>query len=696
MPTKTNRRRPAAAAEPPHPARRPSQPAAEPPATRQLRVFAFDPSLGTEMENYEVSEVLTRIPWERNRSWADAHGTMHTEPGLLPGPTGDYIQVIDVDPASDCVYAPVDLTDPHLLATSGLPPSEGSPQFHQQMVYAVAMTTIRHFERALGRQVFWSARSHKAPGRRRTYFPVQRLRIYPHALREENAYYDPVKKALLFGYFPARPELAVDGMPGGITFSCLSHDIIAHETTHAILDGMQRYFLEASNRDVLAFHEAFADLVALFQHFTYPEILRHQIAKARGDLGTETLLGQLAHQFGKATGRRSALRDAFGGLVDGKWVRRLPEPQAYLDEDEPHARGALLVAAMFDAFLAIYRSRTRDLLRIATGGTGVLPLGDLHPDLVERLAQEAAKTARHLLLMCIRAIDYCPPVDITYGDYMRALITADHDVVPEDDRNYRVAIIESFRAWGIYPQDVRTLSVESLRWEPPQRTRAVDAFSAALRPAFVYDELSARWAEIANARIQVAGNALTFRKLTRMEVAQKLVDFGRAFHDEIEQRAIELAQRRILTPTDRPFGLNFAYGHESDYRFEVHQVRPVRRQAPDGRTIQDLLIQITQWRPAYLDDARQAAEDARYLEAREQPTPPPTDYDFRYRGGVTLILDLESFEVRYAIQKDVVSSDRLDRQRRYLERSSGTSLRELYFGAADAGQRLAALHSSAD
>src|SRR6266852_2103668 len=61
------------------------------------------------------------------------------------------------------------------------------------------------------------------------------------------------------------------------------------------------------------------------------------------------------------------------------------------------------------------------------------------PDLVARLAQEAAKSARHLLLMCIRAIDYCPPVDITYGDYMRSLITADYDLVPEDDRQYRVA-----------------------------------------------------------------------------------------------------------------------------------------------------------------------------------------------------------------------------------------------------------------
>jgi hypothetical protein len=234
----------------------------EPPATRLLRVFAFDPSLSTEMANYEVSEVVTRIPWERDRCWQQKDGKLANEPGLLPGPIGDYLEVIDVDPAGGRAYKPVDLNDPHLLASNGLSPSEGNPKFHQQMVYAVAMTTIQHFERALGRQVLWSARAGKDDKGKRQYFSVQRLRVYPHALREENAYYDSAKKALLFGYFPACPELAADGMPGGMTFSCLSHDIIAHETTHAILDGMQRYFLEPGNRDVLAFHEAFADLVA--------------------------------------------------------------------------------------------------------------------------------------------------------------------------------------------------------------------------------------------------------------------------------------------------------------------------------------------------------------------------------------------------------------------------------------------------
>jgi hypothetical protein len=47
----------------------------------------------------------------------------------------------------------------------------------------------------------------------------------------------------------------------------------------------------------------------------------------------------------------------------------------------------ILVAAIFDAFLAIYEKRTADLLRIATSGTGILGLGAIHPDLVERLSR---------------------------------------------------------------------------------------------------------------------------------------------------------------------------------------------------------------------------------------------------------------------------------------------------------------------
>ncbi len=77
---------------------------------------------------------------------------------------------------------------------------------------------------------------------------------------------------------------------------------MAHETTHALLDGLHRRFREATNPDVLAFHEAFADIVALFQHFSMGDSLREAVARARGDLFQPTLLAKLAVQFGNATG----------------------------------------------------------------------------------------------------------------------------------------------------------------------------------------------------------------------------------------------------------------------------------------------------------------------------------------------------------------------------------------------------------
>ena len=100
---------------------------------------------------------------------------------------------------------------------------------------------------------------------------------------------------------------------------------------------------------------------------------------------------------------------------------------------------------------------------------GAPPTGAVHPDLANRLAGEAASTADYVLHMCIRALDYLPPVDVTFFEYLRALITADFDLVRDDKNNYRVAFVEAFRRRGIYPPGVRSLAVDSLLWQATGR-----------------------------------------------------------------------------------------------------------------------------------------------------------------------------------------------------------------------------------
>ena len=615
-----------------------------PPAQRSLRVFAFDPSLGVQLETAGINEVVLQVPWERDASGADA---------LRPGPVGEYLEVVDRDPASGCYYAPVDLNDPSILAQDGLAPSESNPQFHQQMVYAVAMRTIRHFERALGRLALWSPRRYQTRdesgdlGRLEEYVP--RLRIYPHALREANAYYSPAKKALLFGYFPAPTGEEGDGEGGLTVFTCLSHDIIAHEVTHALLDGIHRRFSEPSNPDVLAFHEAFADLVALFQHFSLSEVLRHQIAATRGDLASQNQLGELAQQFGQAIGKRGALRSAIGKVDEdtGRWTPIDPDPEAYRRLTAPHERGAILVAAVFDAFLTMYKARVADLLRIASEGTGVLPAGQLHPDLVNRLADEAAKSAQHVLDMCIRALDYCPPVDITFGDYLRAVVTADFEFDPVDERQRRVAFVEAFRRYGIIPDDIRTLSVDGLLWRPTAAAPDEDED--------VVLDLVKAWA------VDIASWGLSRSREELFELMHdRRVTLHRYVRDKLESAG------KVLS------------GIDSEREFEVHSIRPSVRTDWSGQSRFQWIIELTQRIRQYVDP-----EDER---AGAEP-------DYYFRGGCTLLVDADTGKVRYSIKKKLDAARR-ERQRQYLVEEGNQSLAATYFGgvAADYLEPFAMLH----
>jgi hypothetical protein len=622
----------------------PSQPPA--PTHRHLRGYAFDPSLATKLETALVSEITYKVPWE----------------ALDPGPIGEYVEVVDFDPPSDCFYAPAHLDHPAVLAERGLTPSEGNPQFHQQMVYAAAMTTIDRFEQSLGRKAFWTDRFERGVTLQAPDQFVQRLRLYPHALRMPNAYYSRNRGAVLFGYFPATDDRASGQFPGGMVFTCLSQDIIAHETTHGLLDGFHEYFMEATNPDVLAFHEAFADVVALLQHFTFPEVLAHQIAKTRGDLaGTENLLAQLATQFGHARGTHGALRDAIGKYdpVLHKWVKHEPDPFELDDTLEVHARGAILVAAVFDAFLSMYQSRTKDLLRLASGGTGLLQ-GELHPDLVNRLAQEASKAAGHVLNMCIRALDYCPPVDLTFGEYLRALITADMDLVPEDEHRYRVAFIEAFRRRGIYPRDLRTLSEDSLRWSRPGEdpTLASGQMEAMLK-TFI---------ESIGLRGQV--DRLRYKR-TRWEIWAETRSIRADLHGAIQsyvEKAVLLQRLTGLALTTYAVPEGVKMHRDGLPVFNVKGFREARRQQSNGRALNQVFITLLQ---------TERVEHEGQIHS--------------IRSGSTLVIDLDEIRVTYVIGKGLHDLERIKRTIAFKEGpAAGASLAATYFGEAE--EPFAALH----
>lgn len=557
---------------------------------RPLRIYTLDPSAS----RLDGAIATVNVPYEK----------------LKPGPKGKLFLVEDRNDTTNEQYEPADLNDRHQLITDGFPPSLSDPRFHQQMVYAVCSLVHSAFRRALGRDIAWGYRVAQEGEARGNPDPA-RLRIRPHAFEDANAYYDQDNGELAFGYFRAGEDS--DDLPGGIIFTALSHDIIAHEVTHALLDGLRAHFFFPSNRDVPAFHEAFADLVAVFQHFTYREVLTQALKKSGGKLEQAKFLTGIAGQFGRAINGKTSLRTAIDfseQTPDGM----AHQPRRYAEAaTEAHELGSVLVAAVFEVFLVLFKRKTDRYLLLATNGSGILPAGQIPYYLIDVLAEEASDLATQIQTMCIRAIDLCPPVDIEFGDFLRAVITADCDLTPDDPWAYREAWITAFRRRGIYPEGLESLSEETLCWkEPRQKVPPVEDLSFS---AMRFDGDPSRPAGVAELERQARAIGALVTQPALME------EFG------------------IVAPGDPRIG------NDTVTIPSVESVRLARRAGPDGVIVFDLVAEVTQCRTV------------------NDPEGP-----WKFYGGATIILD-PSGRIRYVISKSIASERRLERARAYAKNS---------------------------
>jgi hypothetical protein len=305
---------------------------------------------------------------------------------------------------------------------------------------------------------------------------ASRLTVRPHGFPDPNAYYDPATVALSFGHFKPATNSVGRHIPGQPVYTCLSHAVVVHETAHALLDGMRPSYQLSTSVDSMAFLQGFADVVALLQQLTFQDALLDTIQRTAGRLYSVSLqpelesvagaggaedrnpLISLGQQFGQALGIGDALRSAVG----------TPPPQDAVPETRPHDRGALMMHAVFDAFFHVYWRRTRGLFRLSASASS--HAGDLHPDLARRVAADAAQLAVTFIQLCIRAVAYCPAVDVALGDYLRAMMTVHARLDPDDRDGLRDALIDAFARRGIYPPDVDSMSESELVWKGPGRS----------------------------------------------------------------------------------------------------------------------------------------------------------------------------------------------------------------------------------
>jgi hypothetical protein len=352
---------------------------------------------------------------------------------LMPGPIGYRVQVVDYDTSRGQYHGAHDL---EMAEPEGWRKGHASIvsdfRFHAQNVYALMMKTLARFEFALGRRIGWS-------------FGVHQLKVAPNGLLDANAFYSRDVEGLVFGYFRGRGEKNI--------YTCLSHDIVVHETTHALLDALRKRYMDPSNPDQAAFHEGFADVIALLSVYAQVELvmalLRRDVKgresltdkEIQPDALRKTALFGLAEEMGTEMEavRGDALRRSAEMKPDKKWIN---DPEFA----EPHRRGEVLVAAVMNGFLEVWTARleaTKDK--------------NQKRHAVRRVAEEGSDIAAALITMWIRAIDYMPPVHLEFRDALSAAITADSEVRPDDSRyRLREYMLSSFAGYGIKPAATRS------------------------------------------------------------------------------------------------------------------------------------------------------------------------------------------------------------------------------------------------
>ncbi|KRF36019.1 hypothetical protein [Nocardioides sp. Soil805] len=373
-----------------------------------LRIIAQDPSVTGD--DGTILTAAVKIPWSR----------------MEDGPRGARFHVVDFDASTGRYVKHPGLPNDDAFADAADRVLETDYGFHAQQVYAAASRTLATFESALGRRLSWGFNGHH-------------LHLVPHAFAEANAYYASEDRALLFGYVPA-----IAGRP---TYTCLSYDVVVHETTHAVLDGLRSRFLEPGLPDQAGFHEGFADIVALLSVFSMRPVVEQCLGRADkagrierrqvepAQLRSGVLAG-VAEQIGQVlTQGRGALRRSAMHPPPADWAD-LPQFQ------EPHRRGEVLVAVVLDLLIDIWVKRLEPLL--APEETNVATLDRV------RAAEEGARAASQLLTMLIRGLDYLPPVEFEFGDLLDAVLLADAEVVPDDDLGYRDILVDRFEKAGIH------------------------------------------------------------------------------------------------------------------------------------------------------------------------------------------------------------------------------------------------------
>jgi hypothetical protein len=250
-----------------------------------------------------------------------------------------------------------------------------------------------------------------------------------------NAYYD--RRSLRFFYYNHKGRNVYFGD---------SADIVAHELGHAILDAMRPDFWSVQALEIWSFHEAFSDIVAVFNLLNYDRAIEAVLEETGGDIRKSNHASRLAEEVGRLirdvtgdpTYLDNALRDPCLERFHYVNPKSLPK-EARNDRlaAECHSFGRVFSAAWYETLVRAYEYEM---------STGKNPIDSL------KIARDRCFS------IMIRGAEVSPRVNNYYEASARCMIA----VAADYGFDYSRIFSDVFAEWNIVePNGIKPLSSKS-------------------------------------------------------------------------------------------------------------------------------------------------------------------------------------------------------------------------------------------
>jgi hypothetical protein len=370
--------------------------------------------------------------------------------GFIDGPVTSRVAVVDVDAATGSLRPPAilipekgiyrgvgeyDVKTPYVkgvqrtyqlggvddrLDVADLSSVSISGAFIKVSAFGTVLRTIGFVEHpaVLGRHVTWA-------------FDGPQLLVVPLAGTLDNAFYHRASRSLQFYSFPS-PEHG-----GQMVHTALSQDIVSHEATHALVDGIAPDLYSSTDPESLAIHEAVADLTAVLLSLRNRELggrTRPTLAQHVAAVQASSRYSQIAEEFGRARGQRQGLRDAHNRLG---FVPSPADDVGIADRTSPYAAAEVLVGAFYSVLAkAIHATAS------AMGDSWERGSSDLG------FRESVILATNRVGSMVFKGLDWLPPGDASLRDFVAAILQADRFALPEEGRE-RSWLIEECASRGI-------------------------------------------------------------------------------------------------------------------------------------------------------------------------------------------------------------------------------------------------------